>query len=524
MVKHPGAVALIALAGPTDLGAVAALVALAAFAFAGLFAGRIEIGERLARQIALDQLLDVGQQPFIARGEQRQRIARSAGAAGTADAMDIVFRIERQIEVDHAGHLRDVETARRHVGGDQHVDRALLERFERLHALGLGLVAVDGIGVDLLALERPRQARTADLAVGKHDALTRQALFGALAQQVHERRLLVAVRHGVDDLADVVCGGVAARHFDGLRMAQVARCQLLDLGRERGREQQRLPVRRQQVDDALQVGQEAHVEHAVGFVQHQHAHLRQVHAALLHVIEQAARRGDENLHAAAQLLGLRIHVDTAENDRAAQRRVLRVLGDVVVDLVSQLARGREDQRPHGVARRRGAGVGVRQQVLDDRQREAGGLARTGLRRAHHIAAGDHHGNRGGLDGRGPGVAALGQGPQDIGVQAERVERHRIAGRCCRRCLSVHRGEGSLPIGRQTRRARAETTASGVRKVLKNRNFIMLGPVRDAEPVSASPRRHHSQIDTDQVSACRPAPPSRLANLRPGHGHHPLRNT
>ncbi|AEG68521.1 hypothetical protein RSPO_c01220 [Ralstonia solanacearum Po82] len=32
------------------------------------------------------------------------------------------------------------------------------------------------------------------------------------------------------------------------------------------------------------------------------------------------------------------------------------------------------------------------------------------------------------------------------MQAESVERHRIAGRCCRRCLSVHRGEGSLPVG------------------------------------------------------------------------------
>ncbi len=254
-------------------------------------------------------------------------------------------------------------------------------------------------------------------------------------------------------------------------MAQVARRQLLDLRRERGREQQRLAMRRQQVDDALQVGQEAHVEHAVGFVQHQHAHLRQVHAALLHVIEQAARRGNEDLHAAAQLLGLRVHVDTAEHDRAAQRRVLRVLGDVVVDLVGQLARGREDQRPHRVARRRGAGVGFRQQVLDDRQREAGGLAGAGLRRAHHVAAADHHGNRSGLDRCGPGITALGQGPQDIRVQAESVERHRIAGRCCRRCLSVHRGEGSLPVGSAGATDAGGTTTSGSRKVLKNQKFI-----------------------------------------------------
>ncbi|MNT29349.1 hypothetical protein D3C72_1650840 [compost metagenome] len=187
--------------------------------------------------------------------------------------MHIVFGTVRHVEVDHARHVGNIQPARGHVGGDQRVDGAALEAIQRLHALGLGLVAVDRGGVDALALQVPRQARAADLAVDEDDALARQALVGTLLEQVHHRRLLVAILDLVHGLAHVLVGRVAARHLDGDRLFQVAGGQPLDFRRERGGEQQRLALRRQQVDDALQVRQEAHVEHAVGFVQHQHLHL-----------------------------------------------------------------------------------------------------------------------------------------------------------------------------------------------------------------------------------------------------------
>jgi hypothetical protein len=67
--------------------------------------------------------------------------------------------------------------------------------------------------------------------------------------------------------------GVAARHFDQLRRLQHAVGKLLDLVGEGGREQQALALLRQHGEDALDVGDEAHVEHAVGFVEHQHLDL-----------------------------------------------------------------------------------------------------------------------------------------------------------------------------------------------------------------------------------------------------------
>ena len=66
-----------------------------------------------------------------------------------------------------------------------------------------------------------------------------------------------------------------------------------DVVGERRREQQVLPALRQQRDDAADVGQEAHVEHAIGFVEHEDLDVPQIDSALLRVIEQAAGRCDE---------------------------------------------------------------------------------------------------------------------------------------------------------------------------------------------------------------------------------------
>src|SRR3982750_1936407 len=84
-----------------------------------------------------------------------------------------------------------------------------------------------------------------------------------------------------------------AGDLDEDRILQVALGQLLDLGREGGREQQRLALLRQVAQDALQVGQEADVEHPVGLVEHHVLDLVQ-HAVLgLDVVEQAAGGGDQ---------------------------------------------------------------------------------------------------------------------------------------------------------------------------------------------------------------------------------------
>ena len=73
---------------------------------------------------------------------------------------------------------------------------------------------------------------------------------------------------------------------------------------------------RQQREDLADVVDEAHVEHPVGFVEHQDLDLAQVDRPLLHVVEQPAGRGDEDVDAAAQRVDLRLHADAAVDQAA----------------------------------------------------------------------------------------------------------------------------------------------------------------------------------------------------------------
>jgi hypothetical protein len=99
------------------------------------------------------------------------------------------------------------------------------------------------------------------------------------------------------------------------------------------------------------------------------------------------------------------------------------------DLHGELARGRENQRAHGMARGRGTGIGVRGEPLQDRQREARGLAGARLGTAHDVASRQHCGNRLALNGRRLGIALLADRSQQIGQQAKLVEGRNGASGC-----------------------------------------------------------------------------------------------
>ena len=198
------------------------------------------------------------------------------------------------------------------------------------------------------------------------------------------------------------------RHRDGLGVPQEGVGQAADLGRHGGREEQRLPVAREQADDALDVGDEAHVEHAVGLVDDEHLDVGQQQAAALEQVDQPARRGDQHVDAAHQRVLLVAQALAADEQRVVELQVFAVLDEVLGHLQRELARGLEDQ----AARHAGAGAGAGEDV-DHRQREARRLAGAGLRAAQHVAAHQHDGDRLRLDRRGMAVAHLVDGAHEL---------------------------------------------------------------------------------------------------------------
>ncbi len=70
--------------------------------------------------------------------------------------------------------------------------------------------------------------------------------------------------------------------------------------------------------DPPQVVDEAHVEHPVGLVEDQHFHVRQIHEALLHQVQQPAGRGDQDVDAVFSARTCGAWPDAAVNDGLPQ--------------------------------------------------------------------------------------------------------------------------------------------------------------------------------------------------------------
>ena len=110
-----------------------------------------------------------------------------------------------------------------------------------------------------------------------------------------------------------------------------------------------------------------------------------------------------NLDAGPQGLLLRPHGRAADEEADPQRRVVGQAQADVVDLLGQLARGRDDQRL-------GRAAGQAEELVQDRQQEGGGLAGAGLGGGDEVAAGEDGGDGLGLNRRRLGVAHVAEWP------------------------------------------------------------------------------------------------------------------
>ena len=203
------------------------------------------------------------------------------------------------------------------------------------------------------------------------------------------------------------------RGLDPLGIGEELADEARDLGRHRRGEEQRLPARRQQLADLLDVGDEAHVEHAIGLVDDEDLDAHQHDAATLKMVEQAAGRGDQHVDAAVELLDLIVHRHAADQQRQIELVVDAVFFEALRHLGGELARRREDQRARH-PRPGAAGL----EAGDHRQHERCGLAGARLGDAEDVAAGNGDRDGGGLNRRRRRVAGGLYGRLHLGAQSE----------------------------------------------------------------------------------------------------------
>ena len=263
-----------------------------------------------------------------------------AGAAGTADPVDIGFRLHRLVIVDDQAEAGNVDAAGRDIRRDQDLAFAAFETVQGSLPGILALVAMDAGGFDAGALQVADDPVHPVTGAGEDQGTLRIQGPDQVCQEV----LLVSLVDIVQGLVNGFHGGGDRVHFDILRLRQEIQRQLFHFRRHGGGEEKRLPPLRQGPDDAPDVVNKAHIEHTVRFVQDKDFHPVKTNQALAHQVQQAAGTGDDDVRAFMERLHLRALADAAENDAAGQRKTFAVLLKVLPGLHRQFPGRGKDQR------------------------------------------------------------------------------------------------------------------------------------------------------------------------------------
>ncbi len=107
------------------------------------------------------------------------------------------------------------------------------------------------------------------------------------------------VGNGIDDVLHRLGGRAARADLNRLRIVHRPLDERFDLRRNGGGKQRGVALARAFFHEPAHVGQKSHVEHPVGFVEHEKFHLVQPHRALFEMIQQASGRGDDDVRAGA---------------------------------------------------------------------------------------------------------------------------------------------------------------------------------------------------------------------------------
>lgn len=91
--------------------------------------------------------------PFVVLVDQRPRDTARTCAPGSPDSVHIGFRNVGYFEIDDVTDARNVNATRSDVRGNEDIQVACPEGFHGSVALGLGFVAVNGLGLDFVAFQ-----------------------------------------------------------------------------------------------------------------------------------------------------------------------------------------------------------------------------------------------------------------------------------------------------------------------------------------------------------------------------------
>ena len=347
-------------------------IAPAAFAFrfsAGrfAFACRLHAFDGQLRQFTADVFFNFVYFDVFVHFGKSNRNTGAACAAGTADTVNVVFSLFRQVVVDNVGNGWYVDTACGNVGGNQNFAAAFAQVHQRAVTPALRHIAVQAVGGKTFFVQLIRDDFGHSFSGCKNHALIDIGIAQDVVEQAVFMAHIVAVQQLLFDFALVI----HALDFDDFRVfGQFAR-QFADCAVPSGGEQQSLTIARRRFHDGFDVIDKAHVQHTVGFVQNQHFQTIKINFTALHQIHQTARRGDNQVNRFAQSTGLVAERCAADNaDSTEPTHIFSIRQRVFFHLSRQFA-GRGQYQSARAFARFFAAFG---QFLQSRQQEGCGFA------------------------------------------------------------------------------------------------------------------------------------------------------
>src|SRR4051794_23381757 len=224
--------------------------------------------------------------------------------------MDEVLSHLGQVVVDDVGDIVHVQSTRRDVGGNQNLVTAFLKSAERRVPLGLRAISMNHAGVEAVTYEIFGQPFGTAFCAGEDQGLT---LFRV--EQLPEDIEFLAGAHFVSRKLYAFGRFEHRAKSDPDWTAHVLVYQACNGLLHGGGEAQSLPLRWEHGQNTADRGQESHIEHAVGFIEHKDVHVAQVGKLAVHQILQASGSGNHQFRSAAKALDLSLFRYAPDDER-----------------------------------------------------------------------------------------------------------------------------------------------------------------------------------------------------------------
>jgi hypothetical protein len=283
----------------------AVLIQIAAFQLLLYFGGKF-FQTAFAQQFCVRQLdfrngqlhctFDVTQQTTFAVLNEQQRTASATRTTGTADTVNIGFRIHRNVVVNNQADTLNIQTTRCNISGDQDIKTTIFQAFQSLLTQRLVHVAVQRGAVIAVVLQGFSHFQCRVFGTNEDDRRIKIFRF----EETNQRFVFAHAVHSPVALADVRASGYAGLNTHFLRLFHKAAGNATDSFRHGCREQSGLMTFRDLRHNCFNVFDKAHAQHFVGFSQNQTAQFREIQRAAFQVIQQTPRSTDNDLRPLAQ--------------------------------------------------------------------------------------------------------------------------------------------------------------------------------------------------------------------------------